>query len=57
MTGTSSNIQHGEGSSSSGQRISDRTLHDLDGVEAADLSLENELLADDLLDEHNGKAP
>ncbi|KAL9637400.1 MAG: hypothetical protein Q9164_002207 [Protoblastenia rupestris] len=56
MTGPSAGLRGGEGSS-----LSDRDGHDdiddLDGDERADLSLENSLLADDPLQDGNGKAP
>ena len=58
MTGELSRLRNGEGPSSSGHQISDRnSLDGLDGDEAADLSLENALLAEDPLHEHNNKAP
>ena len=56
MTGPSPGTRGGEGSSSSGRQGHD-DFEELDGDEAADLSLDNALLADDPLEDGNGKAP
>lgn len=57
MTGPLPGIHNGEGSSSSRQTLTRPSPDELDDDEAADLSLDKALLADDPLDSSNGKAP
>ena len=56
MAGLPPSPRAGEGTSSSG-RDDHKDFEDLDGDEAADLSLDKALLADDPLEEGNGTAP
>ena len=57
MTESSSGLRYGESSSQAQQQGSERdSLDELDGDEAADLSLDNALLNDDPLDEDIKKA-
>lgn len=57
MTGLLPGSDNGEASSSSRQTPTRHSLDELDDDEAADLSLDKALLAEDPLESGNGKAP